>query len=377
MRGAGEALFAAAARQEWGRFPVLQARFKEATESLERRIAQARVEEKGAVTARLAESKTRISATVQGFSAVVALAVIVGGILIARFGARVSARLGRLAVAARRLAAEGDLAQEIVPDGADEVGELQEAMAEMARQLALVISQVRSSAARLAAASGEVASTSQALTRGTGEQATSLVETTTALSMMTGSIGASAEGSERTEQLALHGAAQAGESGSAVAETVAAMGSIADKISIVEEIAYQTNLLALNAAIEAARAGEHGSGFAVVASEVRKLAERSGTAAKEISELAGSSVAVAQRSARLLDALVPSIRQTAEHVRGMAGASREQASGVTQIERAMGVVDQVTQRNATAAEQLAATADQMSGQADELTRLVGFFRLRS
>jgi methyl-accepting chemotaxis protein len=377
MKRAGEALFQAAGRQDWGQFPVLQGKLKEATDALERRIAQARGDEKAAVAARLAESKTRIAGAIQAFAAVVAIALIAGGLLIAGFGREVSARLGQLSAVARRLASEGDLAQEIVPDGADEVGELQAAMAEMARQLSEVISQVRASASRLAAASGEVAETSQILTRGTGEQASSLVETTTALSMISGSIGENAEGSARTEQLAIRGAAEAGESGGAVAETVAAMGSIAGRIGIVEEIAYQTNLLALNAAIEAARAGEHGSGFAVVASEVRKLAERSGTAAKEISSLAESSVEVAQRSARLLATLVPGIRQTAEHVRAMAGASREQATGVSRIERAMGVVDLVTQRNASAAAQLSATAHEMSGQAEELTRLVGFFRVRA
>src|SRR5215468_9745083 len=100
------------------------------------------------------------------------------------------------------------------------------------------------------------------------------------------------------------------------------MKSIAEKISIIEELAYQTNLLALNAAIEAARAGEHGKGFAVVATEVRRLAETSQGAAKEISDLATSSLALAERTGGLLAALVPSIRQTAELVQQVTAASQ-------------------------------------------------------
>jgi methyl-accepting chemotaxis protein len=146
------------------------------------------------------------------------------------------------------------------------------------------------------------------------------------------------------------------------------MRSIAEKISIVEEIAYQTNLLALNAAIEAARAGEHGRGFAVVATEVRKLAERSQAAAKEIGGLAASSVKVAEKSKQLLADLVPAIRSTAELVQEVAAASAEQSSGVAQIHRALGNVDQITQRNASSAEELSSTAEEMAAQADAMRR---------
>jgi methyl-accepting chemotaxis protein len=153
------------------------------------------------------------------------------------------------------------------------------------------------------------------------------------------------------------------------------MSAIAKKINIIEEIAYQTNLLALNAAIEAARAGDHGKGFAVVATEVRKLAERSRAAAQEISELADRSVKVSERSGELLQALVPSIQKTAQLVQEVVAASGEQAVGVRQVNRAMMQVDQVTQRNASAAEELSATAEEMSAQADTLQQLVAFFRV--
>ena len=192
---------------------------------------------------------------------------------------------------------------------------------------------------------------------------------------MSASIARNAENSRATEQTATRGAKDGEESGKAVLDTVRAMNAIAEKISIIEEIAYQTNLLALNAAIEAARAGDHGKGFAVVATEVRKLAERSQTAAKEIGGLAGSSVKVAERSGQLLTELVPAIRRTAELVQEVSAASAEQAAGVSQINRALTGVDQVTQRAAAAAEQLSSTSQEMAAQAVSLRQVVDFFHV--
>jgi methyl-accepting chemotaxis protein len=280
------------------------------------------------------------------------------------------------AVGAAERIAGGDLRDPVEVTSNDEVGKLQGAMREMSLKLAQVIGEVRGGAAALAGASAQVSSTSQTLSQGTGEQAASVEETTSSLEEMSASITQNAESSRRSEAMASEGAKNAEESGKSVEETVAAMKEIAEKISIIEEISYQTNLLALNAAIEAARAGEHGKGFAVVATEVRKLAERSQRAAKEIGGLAGSSVKVAERSGQLIVDLVPAIRKTAELVQEVSAASQEQSAGVSQVSKAMGTVDAVTQRNASAAEELASTAEEMSSQAESLQELMGFFQVR-
>ncbi|MFY9223008.1 MAG: methyl-accepting chemotaxis protein, partial [Blastocatellia bacterium] len=281
--------------------------------------------------------------------------------------------LGRAVDVANQVA-QGEMTARIDVTSKDEVGQLLLALDVMITKFRQIITQVRGQADSLTSASAQVSSSSQGVSKGTSEQAASVEEVTSSLEEMSASITQNADNSRQMEQMAVKGAKDAEESGKAVTETVDAMKEIAEKVSVIEEIAYQTNLLALNAAIEAARVGEHGRGFAVVATEVRKLAERSQTAAEEIGKVAGSSVKMAERAGEMLAALVPLIRKTAELVQEVAAASREQSSGVMQINKAMGQVDQVTQRNAAAAEELSSTAQEMSSQAMALQQLMAFFR---
>lgn len=262
-------------------------------------------------------------------------------------------------------------------DRVDEIGDVARSFNRFIGTLSEVIGQVRSVTDTVSSASNQVSSSAQSLSHGTSEQAASVEETSASLEQMNASITQNAENSRQMEQMALKGASDVEQSGKAVAESVDAMKTIAEKISIIEEIAYQTNLLALNAAIEAARAAEHGKGFAVVATEVRKLAERSQSAAQEISSVASSSVRVAERAGQMLRDLVPAIRKTAELVQEVATASREQSAGVAQVNLAMNQVDQVTQRNAASAEELSSTADEMATQAEHLQQLMSVFRVKA
>jgi methyl-accepting chemotaxis protein len=192
---------------------------------------------------------------------------------------------------------------------------------------------------------------------------------------MRSNIAVTADNSKETHKLAMKAATDARQSGESVGTALEAVTTIAGKITVIEEIARQTNLLALNAAIEAARAGEHGKGFAVVAAEVRKLAERSGTAAAEISELSSSSVAVAERAGTMLNSLVPDINKTSELVQDIAVASGEQNTGAAQISTAITQLDTVIQQSASSTEELAASSEELAAQAQELQATMAFFKV--
>jgi methyl-accepting chemotaxis protein len=345
--------------------------FKDHIRGLETNARVFRGEELQGRRDRVAEETARATTIMTVLLAVIVLFAIVVCLVIARSVTRPLAQIVEVA----DTIASGDLSVEIPEDRGDEVGKLQSAMAQMSRSLREVIGELRNGAAALSSAASQVSATSIALSQGTSEQAASVEEVSASLEEMGAAIAQNADNSRSMEQMSLSGARDAGDAGVVVKQTVAAMKSIAERVGLIEEIAYQTNLLALNAAIEAARAGEHGRGFAVVATEVRKLAERSQIAAKDIRAVAGDSVGVAVTAGERLDELVPRIRKASELTQEVAAASSQQAAGVAQMTKAVSSVDQVTQRNASASEELASAAEELSAQATTLHQAAAFFRV--
>ncbi|ABW67804.1 methyl-accepting chemotaxis protein [Desulfosudis oleivorans] len=258
--------------------------------------------------------------------------------------------------------------------GHDEIGLLTRSMNTMVKKLEAVVGQVQNASVNVASGSEEISSSSEELSQGATEQASHLEEISSSMEQMVSNINQNADNASETEKIARQVAQDAEAGGSQVHETVRAMQDIAGKISIIEEIARQTNLLALNAAIEAARAGDAGRGFAVVAAEVRKLAERSGQAAKEIGERSAGSLDIAEKAGEMLEKIVPDIRKTAELVQEISAASREQTAGAAQINQAIGQLDQVVQQNASSAEEVSSTAQALAGQAAQLQESISFFK---
>ncbi len=253
--------------------------------------------------------------------------------------------------------------------------ELMESLGNMVDKLKEVVTEVQGAADYVASGSQEMSVTAQQMSQGATEQAASAEEISSSMEQMASNIRQNTDNAMQTEKIAIKSSSDAKEGGKAVTETVAAMKQIATKISIIEEIARQTNLLALNAAIEAARAGEHGKGFAVVASEVRKLAERSQSAAGEISQLSTTSVAIAEQAGDMLNKMLPDIQKTAELVQEISASSKEQDTGADQINKAIQQLDQVIQQNAGAAEEMASTTEELTSQAEQLKATIAFFTL--
>ncbi len=257
---------------------------------------------------------------------------------------------------------------------ADELGDATQAMDSFIAATTDRVGAVQAGSTEVYKGASQVSSTAQRLSQGTTEQAAAGEEVSSAMEQMSANIKQSADNAMTTEKIARKAASDAKSGGEAVATAVGAMKEIAQRIDIIEEIARQTNLLALNAAIEAARAGDAGKGFAVVASEVRKLAERSQKAAGEITALSRSTVEAAEKAGGLIGDIIPDISRTAELVQEIAASSREQTSGVEQINKALLQLDQVIQANAAASEELASMAEELTGQSETMRDSLSFFR---
>jgi methyl-accepting chemotaxis protein len=269
--------------------------------------------------------------------------------------------------------AQGDLTVEHQPlSDKDKLGQ---ALVSMVDRLRTVVRDATEASIAVAAGSQQLSASSEQVSQGATEQAAAAEEASASMEQMAANIKQNADNATQTEKIARQSSQDAEVSGQAVGKAVIAMRTIAEKIGIVQEIARQTDLLALNAAVEAARAGEHGRGFAVVAAEVRKLAERSQTAAAEISGMSSDTVAAATQAGEMLTRLVPEIRRTAELVAEISAACREQDIGAVQINEAIQQLDKVTQQNASASEEMSATSEQLATKADELQTGIAYFNI--
>ena len=285
--------------------------------------------------------------------------------------------------------ADNDLSHPVPHSGTDEIGCMLQHMEGMRSNLSRAVANVKTGAGAIASASAQVAAGTLDLSSRTEQQASALEETASATEELSSTVQQNADNAVQANELAGEARRMAQNGGDIVGQMVSTMAEInqsakkiVDIISVIDGIAFQTNILALNAAVEAARAGEQGRGFAVVAGEVRSLAGRSAEAAREVQALITDAVnkaemgnAQAAQAGTSMQEIVSGIQRVAGIVDEIALASREQASGLAQINQAVSHLDGVTQQNAALVEQSSAAAAALQQQAHHLAEVADTFRL--
>lgn len=300
----------------------------------------------------------------------------------------ISVPLASVLAALQRIAG-GDLTRPLDARPHDEMGRLVDGLKSMQTGLAQTVRQVTRSAESIIAATRQIAAGNGDLSQRTEEQAASLQETAASMEQLTATVRQNSDNARLAQTLAGSASEVVTRGAQVVGDVVRTMGDIdrssqkiAEITGVIEGIAFQTNILALNAAVEAARAGDQGRGFSVVAGEVRTLAQRAGSAAKEINALIGDSVQRVESGTRLvraagetMDGIRASIGRVTTIVAEIAQASDEQRDGIEQVNLAVSQMDSVSQQNAALVEEAAAAAASLDDQAIELRNAVAVFRV--
>lgn len=255
----------------------------------------------------------------------------------------------------------------------DEIGKLMNSMSGMVGKLNQLMQNIKVNATQIISASEDLRATSVQLAEWANEQASSVEEISSTIQEISSNIQQNSENARETKGIAEVSVKGIRKANNASKESLQSISTISEKIFVINEIARQTNILALNAAVEAARAGEHGRGFTVVASEVRKLAEKSRSAADEIIGLSSLSVGVTEDAVSQMDSVLPEINRTSELVQEIAAASQEQSTGAEQVNNAIQQLNVVTQQNASASEKLASSSEQLLSQANSLSDSIAVF----
>jgi methyl-accepting chemotaxis protein len=258
----------------------------------------------------------------------------------------------------------------------DELGILSNSIKNLLANLHEVVINVQTNSESIELASTQLSATSQQISQGANEQASSIEEVSSSIEEMTANIQQSTDNANQTSSITSKLMGEVYSVNEATTVSLNSIHEIAAKITIITDIAFQTNILALNAAVEAARAGEHGRGFAVVAAEVRKLAERSKTAADEIITLSKTSVVSTENTKKMMDNLVPEIEKTINLINEIVAASNEQNSGTNQINSAIQQLNHITQENSTVSEEMASSAEMLANKAKILTDSISFFKIK-